>query len=219
MAFKVKKTTATVDAVLGTGAASFSKALSALTEGVDQLKGLEARADELTLLISNQENKISELQSDFASLKTAQDQEFTERKRAYDVQFKLDVQENEDKFVANWLTKRGLVTTTQTALDATTTELSTLKAEFADKVNSEVRKAVAIAQNGFSSDLKLKEAEFKAAEAANSAEITNLKNQNSFLTTQVEYWKGQLEAERNAGIERAKAGAINNLNLQAATGK
>lgn len=55
--------------------------------------------------------------------------------------------------------------------------------------------------------------ENKAVAAENSAKIGTLATQNKFLEEQVTKLYLQLDAERAAGIERAKAGSVGSINV------
>ena len=73
-------------------------------------------------------------------------------------------------------------------------------------------------ENQYQSAQKLAEAEAKAKEAQNVAQITNLEAQLKFANQQTEQWREALTAERNAGIERAKASAVGSISIGQPTG-
>ena len=61
--------------------------------------------------------------------------------------------------------------------------------------------------------------ENKAIAAENASKIGVLAEKNKFLDEQVTKLYAQLDAERNAGIERAKAGSVGSINIGDGTRK
>ena len=85
----------------------------------------------------------------------------------------------------------------------------------------EVSAAVAVVTNKLKSEheatIKLIEAEHKSTTIENSSKISTLEEKNGFLQSQVDKLYEQLNAERDASIERAKAGAVGAINVNGAT--
>lgn len=194
-----------VDSILGQGASLFSKAIASINDAVSKLDGLEEKAANLTLIIADRESRVEALEADFNLASDALNKSYEEKEREYKVNFDLKVKANEKGFVDNWLSTNGLVTTTQVYLDSLQEQYDNLKSNYADDVHKEVGKALGIAESKHKSELTIKDKEFAAKEADNNAKLAVAAEKISFLEGQVNYWKEQLNEERKAGIERAKA--------------
>lgn len=201
MAFQ-KKTSPTVESVVGQASASLKKSVSELKDGLNVLGGLAEKLEDLGLQIVAKEEKIKEL-----------DVTFLERLRAHNVEFDLKVKENSLKVVQETLTQHHLVTIPEQELKELEDTLKESKDSFDKRLKDEVSAATGAVHGSYSNKEKLLEANFKAQEAENVARINSLTAEVASLKIQVADWKGQLDAERTAATERTKHGAIHAINL------
>lgn len=201
MAFQ-KKTSPTVEAVLGQAAVSLKKSLDEMKSGVAILETLQGKLEDLGLQVVSKEERIKEL-----------DVFYAEKVRAHNVEFELKVKESSLKVVEEALAQHHLVAVPKQELEGLQTELKDLTQSFDDKVKEKVSAATGAIASNLSHEKKLLEADFKAKEAENVARISSLESQNVSLTNQVVHWQRQLDEERKASIERAKAGSIGTLNV------
>jgi len=199
---QTKKGTLTTETVLGTAAQQMTKAASEINSAISSLNELTSKAEELTLLVANKESQISEL-----------DVQYGEKARQAEVSFEINMKENAEKVINNFLATNGKVS-------ISTDELNSLKKELADtKANteSETKKQVAQVANSLKSqyenDIRFLQSENKAVAAENASKIGVLAEKNKFLEEQVTKLYQQLDAERSASIERAKAGAVGQINV------
>ncbi len=80
-------------------------------------------------------------------------------------------------------------------------------------MKKEVATVAATLKSQYENEIKLIHSENKAIAAENAAKIGTLATQNEFLQEQVTKLYAQLDAERSAGIERAKAGSVGSINV------
>lgn len=203
MAFQ-KKVSPTADAVIGVAASSLKKSLVELKTSVDTLSTLDSKLEEYQLQIASKEQKIEEL-----------DVLFREKQRQHSVELEMKVKEDSLKLVKEVLASQQLVTVPEHELKELKEEILELQINFDDRVKKEVGAAAGAISSAHATKEKLLEAEYRAKEAGNLASIQSLTSQVANLTTQVEGWKLQLDKEREASVDRAKAGAIGAINIGA----
>lgn len=201
MAFQ-KKTSPTVETVVGQAAISLKKSLDEFKVGLSSLEALNSKMEDLGLQIVAKEERIKEL-----------DVTFQEKLRAHNVEFDLKVKENSLKVVQETLTQHHLVTIPEQELKELEESLKESKDSLDKRVKDEVTAATGALHGTFSNKEKLLEANFKAQEAENVARINSLTAEVVNLKAQVEDWKGQLVAERTASVQRAQHGAIHSINV------
>jgi hypothetical protein len=172
------------------------------------MQTLEGKSEDLSLQIANKEAKIDELTI-----------AYTEKERQAQLDLSLRMKEQTETVVLEYLNANQKTAIPTTELNGLRSELEKLKADFTKEVNSQVGKAEAISKNHYEQALKLKDAEFSAKEATNTAENKSLQNRVAFLEDQVEMWKGQLEAERDASVQRAKASSVGAINVAPSGGR
>lgn len=207
MAFQ-KKSSATSETVLVSAAANFKKSLAELESGIALVKGLDNQVENLQATIASKEDKIAEL-----------DVQFSEKKRQAEVDLELSIKQNQQAKVDAILKGQNKVAIDVAELNRVQNAYRALETDFASKLKTETDKGIADVKLTYENKTALAESQFLTKEAQNSAQINQLQTQVSFLNDQVKMWKDALDAERQAGIERAKAGAIQNLNLSGGQGK
>jgi len=200
-----KKGSVSTELVLGQAAQQITKAVTELNAAVETVRTLTAQSEELTLQVSNKESQIAELEV-----------QYTEKARQAEVEFDLNMKANADRVLSEYLRSNN-------KMAVTTAEWSSLQKELADiKANAEneTKKAVTVATSSLKSqyenDIKLLHSENKAIAAENASKIGVLAEKNKFLEEQVEKLYKQLDAERTASIERAKASSVGSINVTGA---
>jgi hypothetical protein len=197
-----KKASASTEIVLGQAAQQISKAVNELNAATETVNKLATQAEELTLQVANKEAQISEL-----------DVQYAEKARQSEVDFNLSMKANQDRVVNDVLRSNGMESISSAELKALRQELADTKAG----AEAETKKQVAIVSSTlkaqFDNDLRFIQSENKAIAAENASKIGVLAEKNKFLEEQVTKLYTQLDSERQAGIERAKAGSIGNITV------
>jgi hypothetical protein len=199
-----KKGTPKTEAIVGAGVAKLEKLIQDATKIGSQFGELVKLSEEQSLKIAEAEQRLIDINTQAIELR-----------RKQSVENEIAYQENKGEFVRQYLASKNLVPVSQQEYNDLTNEVTRLKA---DQVK-EISKAEAIIGNtlkrNYEQDLKLKEQEYIAKEATNTATINQLKEKVTFLEGQVINWKQQLDAERTASVERAKASSVGAINLSA----
>jgi predicted RNase H-like nuclease (RuvC/YqgF family) len=197
-----KSSSKTTEMVLGQAAQQITKAVAELNSAVNTVNQLKSEAEELTLLVANKEEEIASLETTYA-----------EKSRQSAVDFELNMKANAEKVVTEVLRASGKEAISSTELKALRQELESVKANADANTKSQVAEVAASLKAQFENDLRFMQSENKAVAAENASRIGVLNEKNSFLESQVAKLYEQLNAERSASIERAKAGAIGNINV------
>jgi hypothetical protein len=198
---------ATTEIVYGRGADSFKKAAVNLKEAIAAADSLESRFEDLALKVANKEEELASI-----------DEQIAEKRRKATLDFEMELRESKLSTINDVLAEQGKMSVGKTDYQSLQESYTKLQADFVTQVRAEVGKAEGIAKSRFENELKLKESEFKATAAGNTAEIESLKKEVAFLNTQISKWETALVEERKAGVERAKASSIGSVNLGSDTG-
>lgn len=201
-----RKTNVATETVIGASAQALSKAVTEFKSAIAHVDGLEDRAAELSLQVANKTAEIEGLDTTYA-----------EKLRQKEVEFGLQFKENSEKVVNEHLSANGKVAISKEDLKTLQSDLETAKSN----TKKEVEAAVATVGNKMKSEhesaIKLLEANHKTNTIESTSRITTLTEKNEFLQKQVDQLIEQLNAERQASIERAKAGAVGAINVNGAT--
>lgn len=197
-----KKTSATTELVLGQAAQNIIKAVSELKTATESVNKLSSLGEELTLLVSNKEEAIASL-----------DVQFAEKERQLKVDLDLSFRANTDQVVSEYLRQTGKVSIDSNDLAKLKTELAETKANAESITKKEVAIVTSTLKSQYENDIRFLQSENKAIAAENASKIGVLAEKNSFLEQQVTKLYLQLDAERAAGIERAKAGSVGSINV------
>jgi F0F1-type ATP synthase gamma subunit len=92
-------------------------------------------------------------------------------------------------------------------------DLSEARSNTEAQVKREVTEIATKLKTQYENEIKLIHSENKAIAAENAAKMGSLSTQNKFLEDQVVKLYDQLNSERQAGIERAKAGSVGSINV------
>lgn len=197
-----KKTSVSSEIVFGQAAQQINKAVSELNNATQTVSQLVSQIDELSLQISNKEAQIADL-----------DVQYTEKSRQAEVDFNLSIKANQEKVVNEILKSNGMESISSSELKALRQELETTKAGADAEIKKQVAAVSSSMKSQFENDLRFIQSENKAVAAENASKIGTLTEKNKFLEEQVTKLYQQLDAERAAGIERAKAGSIGNITV------
>lgn len=197
-----KKTSATTELVLGQAAQNITKAVSELNTATESVNKLGALGEELTLLVANKEAEIEAL-----------DVQFAEKSRQAQVDLELSMKANTERVVTEYLRSTNKVVIGATELDTIKKELESTK----NGAESETKRQVAIVSSSLKSqyenEMKLIQEQNKTAAAENASKIGVLVEKNAFLEANIAKMYQQMDAERAASIERAKAGSVGSINV------
>lgn len=197
-----KKGSVSTETVLGQAAQQIAKAVTELNNATTTVSQLVSKADELSLLVANKEEQIQEL-----------DVQYQEKARQAQVEFDLNVKAHAERVVAQWLTTNGKTAVSTTELSVLENELATTKANAEAETKRQVSAAVASVKSQYENDIKLLHSENKAISVENATKITALAEKNKFLEDQMTKVYGQLDAERTASVERARASSVGSINV------
>jgi hypothetical protein len=202
------KGTPVTEKIIGAASNKMVSATKNLKDAAETALKLVETMDENTLKIVDQEEKLNNLQQDFTNKRTQQK-----------IELELAVKADRKAVVDAYVQENSLVYVAKTDYEKLQVELQSLKTEFETKLKAEMGKAQGIADSKAESAKKLAEAEYTAKEAQNLAKIQNLEAQLLFATQQSKQWETQLNEERKASVERAKASSISTLNVGAPNGR
>lgn len=199
-----KKGNQATEVIIGAAAANIRKSINELGNAIKTVESLGDKAEEMQGLIAQREDRIKEL-----------DVTFAETKRQKQVELDLKVKEDEQAVVSSVLSKNNMVAVPQTELDNLRNDLRKATSEMQAEVSKAVNAATSAMAKEHKAASELIASQNETKEAANKAMLDTLKAQNAFLEQQVEMWKNALDAERQAGVERAKASAVGTINVGA----
>lgn len=194
--------TRTSEQIIGTAAAKLTAASKAALDAWKQVEKIEEAVQTSTLKLTDVEQKISESEVIYQ-------QKLSQQKFDMELAFKTD----QVKFCNDYLSTNNLISVRKEDYDKLNQSLTSLQSEFNAKVASEVNSVKETLQRNYENDIKLKESEFNARQAQNTADIDSLTRQLKAANDTAEQWREALVAERQAGVERAKAASIGSVNL------
>ncbi len=197
-----KKTSVSTELVFGQAAQQINKAVTELGNATSTITQLVSQGEELTLQISNKEAQIADLEVQYA-----------EKSRQAEVDFNLNIKTNQEKVVNEILRSNDMEAIKSSELKALRQELETIKASADVTIKKQVADATNAIRSQFENDLRFIQSENKAVAAENASKIGTLTEKNKFLEDQVTKLYNQLDAERAAGIERAKASAVGQITV------
>ena len=200
-----KKASQSTEIVLGQAAQQIAKGVSELKSASETIAQLVQASEDLSLQVANKEEAIAAL-----------DVQFAEKARQKEVELELNFKANSERVVNEFLTANGKTSISKTDLAAIQKELADTKANADAETKKAVAAATATLKAQYESDIKLMQSENKAVAAENASKIGTLTEKNQFLEAQVTKLYQQLDAERAASIERAKAGSVGSINVTGA---
>lgn len=200
---KVKaKGTPKTEAIIGAASNKLVTATKQLNDAVTTALKLVETADEQALKIADNEEKLHNLQTEYSNKRTQQN-----------IELELAYKADQRAFVNKYLGENGLTACETSEYFELQESIKEWQQKFDEKVSAEVGKAKGMAENAAKSAQLLAEAQYQAKEAQNLAKIQNLEAQLKFANEQTTHWQNQLNEERKASVDRAKAGAVGNINV------
>lgn len=200
-----RKASQTTEIVLGQAAQQIAKGVSELKSASETIAQLVQQSEDLSLQVANKEAQIAEL-----------DVQYAEKARQKEVELELSFKANSERVVNEFLNANGKTSISKTDLANLQKELESTKANADAETKKAVAAATATLKAQYESDIKLMQSENKAVAAENASKIGTLTEKNQFLEAQVTKLYQQLDAERAASIERAKAGSVGSINVTGA---
>jgi hypothetical protein len=198
------KKSASSEAVIGNAAVLLSRSLTAVKEATANLEKLAETAEEKQYKIAELESKIDSLNVDFA-----------EKERAGKIKLDLDLKAYQLEGAKNVAASNGMSLVKTSEYDATLRDFAKLKADFSKNVSDAVLAETSKISVDYANKKTVADAEHRATNAALTADLTSAKAQVEFYKNQVEALYKQLDAERSAGIERAKASSVGSITVAA----
>jgi hypothetical protein len=196
------KGTIETETIIGSAASKMQQSLKAYEQAQQQLAKLPELVEEYTLKITQAESKLNDL-------KVA----YNERTRQFNVELDLHKRQSIEAVVDEYLQNEDKVAVKRTEYEKLVADLTAAVNNQESVVKAEVAKANAIADNRNKSQMEIREAQYSQKEAENKAQINSMTAQLAALRSENESWKRQLDDERKASVERAKASAIGSVNL------
>lgn len=197
-----KKGTLKSEAIIGQGVKSTESAVKSLETAILKFAELPRQVENYSLQIAEKEDQLAQLNVELA-----------ERKRQNKLALEMDIKENQAGFIKTYLDSNGLIAITKEEHAILLADIQALK----QGQKAEIEKAVAIATNSlksqYTADTKVKEAEFAKQQAEDKSQVSQMVKEIAFLNTQVSHWQKQLEEERKASVDRAKASAVGAIHV------
>lgn len=201
-----KKVNATTEAILGAAAAKF-------TQSAANLKSLINSAGEVLETLGDKESELSISIVAKTDALALLDVEYAEKRRTQGVTLKLEEQADIAAVAKKYADANGKTIIDTDVLNAQQGEFEDLKVNFKDKVRAEAQAAIVAATSSHRQELALQEANFKATQATTQASITSLQGQLDATVKENARLYVQIDEERKASIERAKAQGSSVVNV------
>ena len=196
----------TTEIIIGSGAAKMATVLTGMNSVMEIMSKLPETIQQTTLEVTNLEDKIGVLTQEYAN-KLVQNK--IDLKNAYDTDKKA--------FVEAYCASNGVILVVEDDYNEMKTSLEIATENVEETVAKEVAKAIGMEKANSANAMKIATLEHEKKEAANTAEINQLKNQNKFLEEQLNNWKTMFDKQIAAETERAKYGQISTLNVGGTT--
>ncbi len=200
-----KKGTSNTELIIGSAVGELKKVIANVETATEKIADLAAEAEKQQGIIAQREDQIKEL-----------DVTFAETKRQKEVQMAVELKENEKKTVDGILEKQSLVAVDKASYAKFTSDLETIKADASKDAQKEIHAATGSMKKQHENEIALMKAGFEKDQASTTAQLAQTAEQIKFLQEQVNMWKGALDAERSAGVERAKASSIGTVSITGA---
>lgn len=198
----------TTEIIVGAAAVKLTSAVKALNEACDEVNKLEQKSQDCILKVTDLEDKIGGLETDLMN-KTNQNK--IELKQAYETDRK--------SFVAKYCQENNLVCVVSTEYSQLEQNLKEATTNMQNEINKSVGAATSNLKKEHENAMKIAQLEHEKKEAANLAEINQLKAQNAFLSQQIADTRKLLETQMSNETERSKYGQIGTLNVNGNEGQ
>ena len=186
--------TAEANKVANANTTKLLKVADDVTKIVEALKHTTNIHDDLSQAIAEKEVQLNQLET-----------QFKEEARRRQVEMDLDFKEREAQKVAQVLAAQGKQAANTVEFNTLVAEFNALKSEFKQKLEEEAGKIRQSEAAKSAAAIKQAQLELQVKEATNAAALTSLNDKNSLLQAQVNQLIDQVNAERDARIQEAKA--------------
>ncbi|MEG1310026.1 MAG: hypothetical protein RSD06_04035 [Bacilli bacterium] len=189
---EVKKTLTIVDR----STKALNTAADAVVKAAQDLQNISTASTQLTQDIEFKQSELDSLEEQLAT-----------KQREQAAELRLRVKENADIVLAELLKERGLITTTTKDVKDVEAQLAKALAENTAEIESAIAHTTAEVTSVFKAQLFQKDSEHKVEIASLKANATAAQERITFLTAELAQARAQVEADRTARVEIAKAEA------------
>ena len=189
---EVKKTLTIVDR----STKALNTAADAVVKAAQDLQNITVASTQLTQDIEFKQSELDSLE-----------EQLLIKQREQAAELRLRVKENADSVLAELLKERGLITTTTKDVKEVETQLAKALADNSAEVEAAIQHTTAEITSVFKAQLAQKDSDHKVEIASLKANATAAQERITFLTAELAQARAQVEADRTARVEIAKAEA------------
>ena len=189
---EVKKTLTIVDR----STKALNAAADAVVKAAQDLQNITVASTQLTQDIEFKQSELDSLE-----------EQLVIKQREQAAELRLRVKENADAVLAELLKERGLITTTTKDVKDVEAQLAKALADNSAEVEAAIQHTTAEITSVFKAQLAQKDSDHKVEIASLKANATAAQERITFLTAELAQARAQVEADRTARVEIAKAEA------------
>ena len=189
---EVKKTLTIVDR----STKALNTAADAVVKAAQDLQNITVASTQLTQDIEFKQSELDSLE-----------EQLVIKQREQAAELRLRVKENADAVLAELLKERGLITTTTKDVKDVEAQLTKALADNSAEVEAAIQHTTAEITSVFKAQLAQKDSDHKVEIASLKANATAAQERITFLTAELAQARAQVEADRTARVEIAKAEA------------
>lgn len=189
---KLKKTLTIVDR----STKALNAAADAVVKAAQDLQNITVASTQLTQDIEFKQSELDSLE-----------EQLVIKQREQAAELRLRVKENADAVLAELLKERGLITTTTKDVKDVEAQLAKALADNSAEVEAAIQHTTAEITSVFKAQLAQKDSDHKVEIASLKANATAAQERITFLTAELAQARAQVEADRTARVEIAKAEA------------
>ena len=189
---EVKKTLTIVDR----STKALNTAADAVVKAAQDLQNITVASTQLTQDIEFKQSELDSLEEQLVT-----------KQREQAAELRLRVKENADAVLAELLKERGLITTTTKDVKDVEAQLAKALADNSAEVEAAIQHTTAEITSVFKAQLAQKDSDHKVEIASLKANATAAQERITFLTAELAQARAQVEADRTARVEIAKAEA------------
>lgn len=189
---KLKKTLTIVDR----STKALNTAADSVIKAAQDLQNIAIASTQLTQDIEFKQSELDSLE-----------EQLVIKQREQAAELRLRVKENADAVLAELLKERGLITTTTKDVKDVEAQLAKALADNSAEVEAAIQHTTAEITSVFKAQLAQKDSDHKVEIASLKANATAAQERITFLTAELAQARAQVEADRTARVEIAKAEA------------
>lgn len=189
---EVKKTLTIVDR----STKALNTAADSVIKAAQDLQNIAIASTQLTQDIEFKQSELDSLE-----------EQLVIKQREQAAELRLRVKENADAVLAELLKERGLITTTTKDVKDVEAQLAKALADNSAEVEAAIQHTTAEITSVFKAQLAQKDSDHKVEIASLKANATAAQERITFLTAELAQARAQVEADRTARVEIAKAEA------------